>query len=184
MRTNFGFLRLGAAGVLAAALTGCYVATPYGYAPYGAPVYTAYPAPRYQAYPVPYGQPVATYPRVVQQPAPSAPVAEIAGSVYFDVNSAIIKPEYQNVVQAQASYLLAHPGTRVMLQGNADDRGTSGYNQSLGTQRADAVRLALMSCGVPASQISTVSLGDKSPADPSRGEAAYAKNRRVDFRYQ
>jgi peptidoglycan-associated lipoprotein len=107
----------------------------------------------------------------------------VASSVYFDFDSDVIKPEYQSVVQAQANYLRSNPSLRVTLQGNADERGAGGYNLALGAKRADAVRRALEGYGVPAGQISTVSLGDKNPVNSAKNAAAYASNRRVDFGY-
>ncbi|MDR0458797.1 MAG: OmpA family protein [Burkholderiaceae bacterium] len=180
---NFKIFCYGALSAVTLTLSGCYVATPYGYVPYGTPIY-AYPPGRYQAYPAQYAQPQVANPPpapVVQRPAPASRVVD---SIYFDVNSAIIKPEYQSVIQTQADYLRAHPDVRVTLQGNADERGASGRNLSLGTRRADAVRRALEGYGVSASQISTVSFGDLSPANPAKDESAYAKNRRVDFSYR
>jgi peptidoglycan-associated lipoprotein len=177
---KFNLLSYGALGILTVTLSGCYMAAPYGYTAYGTPVYAAYPVARYPSYPVRYVQPSVAYAPAVQP----APANAVNNSIYFDVNSDAIKPEYQGVVQAQANYLRSRPDIRVKLQGNADDRGASGYNLALGTKRADAVRRALMGYGVPASQISTMSFGDKNPANPAKDEAAYASNRRVDFRYQ
>jgi len=180
MRINFNPLHYGALGILTLTLSGCYVASPYGYVPYGAPVYQTYPVARYPSYPVQYTQPGVAY----SYPAQSVPVSGVTGSVYFDINSDVIKPEYQSIVQAQAGYLREHPNVRVTLQGNADDRGAGGYNLALGTKRADAVRRALQGYGVAASQITTVSFGDKNPVNAAKDETAYARNRRVDFNYQ
>ncbi|MDR2991842.1 MAG: OmpA family protein [Burkholderiaceae bacterium] len=181
MRMHFNLLHCGALGVLTLTLSGCYVAAPYGYTAYGRPVYPAYPVVRYQGYPVQYAQPRVAYaPPPVTQPAPPSGVAS---SVYFDFDSDVIKPEYQSVVQAQANYLRSNPSLRVTLQGNADERGAGGYNLALGAKRADAVRRALEGYGVPAGQISTVSLGDKNPVNSAKNAAAYASNRRVDFGY-
>jgi peptidoglycan-associated lipoprotein len=180
MRTDFNLFHYGVLGALTLTLSGCYAVAPYGYTAYGTPVYTAYPVARYPTYAVPYAQPSAVYAPAAQP----APASGITGSVYFDVNSDVIKPEYQSLVQAQAGYLRSRPDIRVTLQGNADDRGTGGYNLALGVKRADAVKRALEGYGVPAGQLSTTSFGDKNPVNSAKDQAAYAKNRRVDFHYQ
>jgi len=104
--------------------------------------------------------------------------------VYFDFDSFVIKPEYQGVVNQQANYLRAHPASHVTLEGNTDERGSREYNLALGQKRAEAVQRALVLIGVPSSQIESVSFGAEKPADTGHDEAAWAKNRRVEFHYR
>lgn len=101
--------------------------------------------------------------------------------VYFDYDSSEIRPEYAELVAAQARRLVASPGTRVRLEGHTDERGAREYNIALGERRAQAVRRALLLQGVAESQIVTVSYGEERPAAEGAEEAAYAKNRRVEF---
>ena len=65
----------------------------------------------------------------------------------------------------------------VRIEGNADERGTREYNLALGARRANAVRDFLVSRGVSASRITTVSYGKERPIDPGTSEAAYQRNR-------
>ncbi len=103
--------------------------------------------------------------------------------IYFDFDKSEIKPEYADVVSAQARNLTSHPNLKLRLEGNTDERGTREYNIGLGERRAQAVRQALMLQGVAAAQITTVSYGAERPAVEGDDEAAWAKNRRVELVY-
>jgi peptidoglycan-associated lipoprotein len=103
--------------------------------------------------------------------------------VYFDFDSFVVKPEYQGVIDAQARNLRSHPNSHVTLEGNTDERGSREYNLALGQKRAEAVQRALVLEGASGRQIESVSFGEEKPADPGHDEAAWAKNRRVEFRY-
>jgi peptidoglycan-associated lipoprotein len=104
--------------------------------------------------------------------------------IYFDFDSFVIKPEYQGVVDKQARFLRANTSRHVSLEGNTDERGSREYNLALGQKRAEAVQRALVLEGVSAGQIESVSFGAEKPADPGHDEAAWAKNRRVEFHYR
>jgi len=101
--------------------------------------------------------------------------------VYFDYDSSEIRPEYADRIAAQARRLVASPGLRVRLEGHTDERGSREYNIALGERRAQAVRRALLLQGVAEGQIVTVSYGEERPAVEGSDEAAYEKNRRVEF---
>ena len=103
--------------------------------------------------------------------------------VYFDFDSAEIKGEGVAVVAAHAKYLAAHPTTRVRLEGHTDERGSREYNIGLGERRAQSARRSLLLQGAADAQVSTVSYGEERPAVPGHDEAAWAKNRRVEFVY-
>ncbi len=104
--------------------------------------------------------------------------------VYFDFDSYVVKPESQPVVESQARYLKAHRGSRVQLDGHTDEQGGREYNLALGQRRAEAVRKQLVLLGVADSQLEAVSFGKEKPAVQGQGDAAYAKNRRVEFSYR
>lgn len=104
-------------------------------------------------------------------------------SVYFDYDSYVVKDDYRSLVQAHAHYLRDHPNARVLLQGNADERGSREYNLALGQRRADAVKYAMTLSGARDSQIESVSLGEEKPRATGHDEASWAENRRVDIRY-
>jgi len=103
--------------------------------------------------------------------------------VYFDYDSSEIPQEYLAVVSANAGYLVKYPTARVRLEGNTDERGSREYNIGLGERRAQVVRRALMAQGVADAQMTTVSYGEERPAVEGHDEAAYSKNRRVEFVY-
>jgi peptidoglycan-associated lipoprotein len=104
--------------------------------------------------------------------------------IYFDFDKSEIKPEFAGVISTNAQTLTSHPGMKVKLEGNTDERGTREYNIGLGERRAQAVRRALMLQGVSERQITTVSFGAERPAVEGDDETAWAKNRRVELVYQ
>ncbi|MBA0915934.1 MAG: peptidoglycan-associated lipoprotein Pal [Nitrosospira sp.] len=105
-------------------------------------------------------------------------------SVYFDYDSFMVKNEYRTTVQAHAQYLRDNAAAKVLLQGNADERGSREYNLALGQKRADSVRSAMTLSGAKDSQIEAVSLGEEKPRATGHDEASWAENRRTDIRYQ
>jgi peptidoglycan-associated lipoprotein len=114
--------------------------------------------------------------------AEAAAAAAAAGRIiYFDFDSSEIRPEYAELVAAQARRLVTSPGQRVRLEGHTDERGSREYNIALGERRAQAVRRALLLQGVADGQVVTVSYGEERPALDGQDDAAYGKNRRVEF---
>ena len=108
----------------------------------------------------------------------------VAKVIYFDYDSYTVKPEYQSVIDQHARFLQSHPNARLVLEGNTALRGSREYSLALGQKRAAAVRRALTRVGASDSQIEAVSFGNEKPAVEGNSEDAYAKNRRVEFRYQ
>ncbi|WP_347987124.1 peptidoglycan-associated lipoprotein Pal [Methylomonas sp. AM2-LC] len=105
-------------------------------------------------------------------------------TIYFELDSSQVKQEYVPVVAAHANYLASHPSQRVILAGNADERGSSEYNIALGEQRAKAVERMMRTQGVNASQLEIVSYGEEKPAVAGHNESAWSMNRRVEVGYQ
>jgi peptidoglycan-associated lipoprotein len=101
--------------------------------------------------------------------------------VYFGFDSSEILPESVSVVNSQAGHLAADPNGSVVLEGHADERGSSEYNIALGERRAKAVAKLMKLQGAGENQMQIVSYGEEKPADPGHNEAAYQKNRRVEF---
>lgn len=112
----------------------------------------------------------------------SAP-AGVARLVYFDFDSAEIRPEFVTVIAAHAHAIAANASIRVRLEGHTDERGSPEYNIGLGERRAQAVRRALLLQGVGEGQVTTVSYGEERPAVTGQTEAEWAKNRRVEIVY-
>ncbi len=104
-------------------------------------------------------------------------------SVYFDYDSYVVKDEFQTLLAAHGKLLAANPKLKMLIQGNADERGSREYNLALGQKRADAVRKALALLGAREEQIEAVSLGEEKPACSDSSEECWAKNRRGDMLY-
>ncbi len=104
-------------------------------------------------------------------------------SIYFDLDSYIVKDEFKSVIDAHGKYLASRPDRKVLIQGNTDERGGSEYNLALGQKRADAVRRALAQRGVPESQMEAVSFGKEKPKAMGSTEEAWKENRRAAIAY-
>ena len=102
-------------------------------------------------------------------------------SIYFDYDKFEIKENYQKTISAFADYLRTHPDSKILIEGNCDERGTIEYNLALGQKRADAVSSALEVVGIRASRVETISNGEEKPRNSIRSEAGYSVNRRADL---
>ena len=104
-------------------------------------------------------------------------------SVMFDFDSYTINAEFGPLVEAHARFLVQNPTMKMLIQGNADERGSREYNLALGQKRADAVRKALTLLGAKEAQIESVSLGEEKPRCTESTEPCFAQNRRGDMLY-
>ena len=104
-------------------------------------------------------------------------------SVYFDFDSYVVREDGQPVVSNHAAYLNKNKARKILIQGNTDERGGTEYNLALGQKRAEAVRKAMATLGVPEGQMEAVSLGKEKPKAAGSTEAAWAENRRADIVY-
>jgi len=104
-------------------------------------------------------------------------------SVYFDFDKYSIKEEFNPLLAAHAKYLSSHTARKILVQGNADERGGREYNLALGQKRAVAVTGSLTAQGVAATQVEAVSLGKEKPKATGHDEASWAENRRADIVY-
>jgi peptidoglycan-associated lipoprotein len=101
--------------------------------------------------------------------------------VHFDFDKSAIRPDMRPIMDAKARFLNEHPTIKVQIEGHADERGTVQYNIALGHRRSQSAKDYLVSLGVNASRIETVSFGKERPLDPRHNELAWAKNRRAKF---
>lgn len=101
--------------------------------------------------------------------------------VYFDFDKSAVRPDMRPVLDAKARFLLDHPTVKIQIEGHADERGTVQYNIALGHRRSQSAKDYLVSLGVDASRIDTVSYGKERPVDPRHNELAWSKNRRAKF---
>ena len=147
----------------------------------------------------------ATKPGATPQPVkPAPPVARVepgkpAGSpfaalkdpnnilskrqIFFDYDKFEVKDEYKNMVEAHAKFLRENPSAKMLIQGNADERGSREYNVGLGQRRSDTVKKMLTLLGAREEQIESVSLGEEKPICGEHTEGCWAKNRRGDMLY-
>ena len=104
-------------------------------------------------------------------------------NIYFEYDKFDVKDEYRPLVEAHAKYLRENPNARMLIQGNADERGSREYNVALGQRRSDNVKKVLMLLGAREAQVESVSLGEEKPACGEHNEACWAKNRRGEMLY-
>jgi len=102
--------------------------------------------------------------------------------INFDYDQYVLSAPARDTLTANAAILKALPGVKVKVEGHCDERGSDQYNIALGERRAQAAMNYLVSLGVNAGQLSTVSFGEEMPLDPGHGEDAWAKNRRAEFK--
>lgn len=103
-------------------------------------------------------------------------------NIYFDFDKSDLKPEAQAVLKDKAAFLRENPAYYVLIEGHCDNRGTEEYNLALGERRAGSARDFLLALGISSGRIKTISYGELRPADPRNNEAAWAKNRRDEFK--
>ena len=101
--------------------------------------------------------------------------------VYFELDSSDLSPVSQKALDENATLLKRYPTWAVTVEGHCDERGTAEYNLALGERRAIAARAYLVSLGIAADRLRTVSYGKEFPFDPGHDESAFAKNRRAHF---
>ena len=97
----------------------------------------------------------------------------------FAVDQFNISPEYVSVLDGQATWLTTNTDYVAVIEGHADEQGTSAYNVALSARRANAVREYLISRGVAGNRLQVVSYGKEKPIEICSDEACYTKNRRA-----
>jgi peptidoglycan-associated lipoprotein len=105
-------------------------------------------------------------------------------TIYFMLDSSEVQPDFIQVINAHAQYLVAHPNQKLTLEGHADERGSPEYNIALGDQRAKAVAGMMKAKGVSDGQLTLISYGEEKPAVFGSDEASYERNRRAELSYQ
>jgi peptidoglycan-associated lipoprotein len=103
----------------------------------------------------------------------------VGDRVLFAVDQSTLSPEGRMVLQGQAQWLNSNPDYAIIIEGHADEQGTREYNLGLGERRASAVQNFLISQGVAANRMRTVSYGKERPIEVCSDEACYSKNRRA-----
>ena len=101
--------------------------------------------------------------------------------VYFLYDSDELDDAGRKVLTANAAILQQYPTWVVTVEGHCDERGTAEYNLALGDRRALAARNYLLTLGIAANRLRTVSYGKEFPFDAGHDETAWSHNRRAHF---
>jgi len=99
--------------------------------------------------------------------------------IHFDFDKYDIRPGDAEILKENAALLLKHSNVKIQIEGHCDERGTEQYNLALGERRANSTKKYLLSLGIAADRISTISYGEERPVDLGYNEEAWAKNRRA-----
>ncbi len=103
----------------------------------------------------------------------------VGDRIFFDTDSASIRADAQATLDKQAQWLAQYPQYPIRIEGHADERGTREYNLALGARRAEATRQYLVSRGVPANRIQTISYGKEKPVAVCDDISCWSQNRRA-----
>jgi len=121
--------------------------------------------------------------RPVEPPAPKPTLQETQfQTVYFDFDKYDLRSDAKAALDANFALLQEFSSAIVKVEGHCDERGSVEYNLSLGEKRAKAVQNYLVGRGIAPARISVISYGKERPVDNAHNEAAWAKNRRAEFR--
>ena len=120
-----------------------------------------------------------------EQPAPSASEQELFAQnvrdAFFDLDKSDIRPDARDALTKDAEFLRSYPDIRVSIEGHCDERGSTEYNLGLGQRRAEAAKNYLVSLGITANRIDTVSWGKERPFCTEHDETCWQQNRRGHF---
>ncbi|PYT93082.1 MAG: peptidoglycan-associated lipoprotein Pal [Acidobacteria bacterium] len=114
-------------------------------------------------------------------PAPVRDFNQEVRDAYFDTDKADIRPDAREALSKTAAFLKSEPSTKVTIEGHCDERGSTEYNLGLGDRRASAVKQYLVSLGVSADRMTTVSFGKEKPVCLEHNETCWQQNRRGHF---
>lgn len=101
--------------------------------------------------------------------------------IHFAFDDFSLTQESMQILGKTAAWLLANKEVKIQIEGHADERGTNEYNLALGERRANSAKNYLVTLGVDAKRLSTISYGEEKPLDPGHNEEAWSKNRRDHF---
>ena len=115
------------------------------------------------------------------QPGIEQLFAQSVKDVYFDLDKSDIRGDARDVLAKDAEFMRSYSNVRVSVEGHCDERGSTEYNLGLGQRRAEAVKNYLVSLGIAANRIETVSWGKERPFCQDHDEACWQQNRRGHF---
>ncbi|KRD51391.1 MULTISPECIES: peptidoglycan-associated lipoprotein Pal [Sinorhizobium/Ensifer group] len=103
----------------------------------------------------------------------------VGDRIFFDTDSTSIRADAQQTLARQAQWLAKYPNYAITIEGHADERGTREYNLALGARRAASTRDYLVSQGVPANRMKTISYGKEKPVAVCDDISCWSQNRRA-----
>jgi peptidoglycan-associated lipoprotein len=103
----------------------------------------------------------------------------VGDRIFFDTDSTSIRADAQGILTRQAQWLNKYANYAIVVEGHADERGTREYNLALGARRAAATRDYLVSRGVAANRIRTISNGKERPVAVCDDISCWSQNRRA-----
>ena len=118
---------------------------------------------------------------VQQGRAPTTPPSSPLKEIYFAFDRYDLGQDARATLKANADWLKANPSARVEIEGHCDERGTNEYNLALGAKRAQAAKNYLVSLGIAAQRLSTISYGEELPVCKEHNDECWQKNRRARF---
>jgi peptidoglycan-associated lipoprotein len=139
---------------------------------------------------------VETKPEAEVTEQPAAPVEEVEetaqeetptikmpvlSDVFFEFDKSRLTDEGKQALAENARQLKEGSSMAIIIEGHCDERGTNAYNLALGEKRANTAKEYLVSLGVDAGRMQTISYGEERPFDQGHNEAAWSKNRRAHF---
>jgi len=101
--------------------------------------------------------------------------------IFFEYDAFTLTPQAREILSRNAEWLRQNPAAKLTVEGHCDERGADEYNLALGQRRAEAVRSYLVTLGIAAERLSTISYGEERPVAVGNGEGAWAQNRRAEF---
>jgi peptidoglycan-associated lipoprotein len=102
--------------------------------------------------------------------------------VFFDLDESTIRDDSKQLLDAKIPLLRQYGALAMVIEGHADERGSTEYNLALGTRRAVAVQEYLVGFGLDGTRFRTFSYGEERPLAPGSDESAWSRNRRAEFR--
>ncbi len=120
-------------------------------------------------------------PAAAPQPSIEEMFTKEVQDAFFDLDKADIRADARDALSKTAQFLRSYPQVKVNLEGHCDERGSTEYNLALGDRRAQAAKDFLVSLGIAADRMQTVSYGKERPFCMDHGEACWQQNRRAHF---